>query len=241
VLDDDVWRYLPLGPLPTVIVGFFGLGLLLVVGCAPAQAHGGLLRSCWGMTTLAILAVTLSGGDSSLGRGVNLRPGAGIRVEFDNVNHALGAVNVLGNILMFVPLGWLSAVVVLHAPSVQVLVGLRRGALAGLVLSLAIEVLQYFLGRAADVDDVLLNTAGALLGASIGAALSTARRRHASATANGENGRRPQTSPTLPLQLRRALHLTSAHRQIRSLRCADTRNDAHVAYPDRGGSGRSWT
>lgn len=200
MLDDDVWRYLPLGPLPTVIVGFIGLGVLLAVGLRRSTGTRRLAAVLLGMTTVAILALTLGDGDASLGRGINLRPGAGIRAELDNVNHTLGVVNVLGNIVMFVPLGWLTAVVVLYAPSSEVLAGLRRGTLAGLMLSLAIEVSQYFLGRAADVDDVLLNTAGALLGASIGAALSVARRRHASESANGDTGRGPQASPrTLPL------------------------------------------
>lgn len=199
MLNDDVWRYLPLGPLPTVIVGLFGLGLLLAVGLRSSPGARRLASVLLGMAAIAILAVTLGGGDVSLGRSLSLRPGAGIRVEFGNVNHALGVINVLGNIVLFVPLGWLTAVVVLYAPTAQVLVGLRRGVLSGLLLSLAIEVSQYFLGRAADVDDVLLNTAGALLGALIGAALSAARRRHASAAANGENGWPPQALPTLPL------------------------------------------
>ncbi|MGZ4499066.1 MAG: VanZ family protein [Nocardioidaceae bacterium] len=200
MLDDDVWRYLPLGPLPTLIVGFVGLGLLLAVGARTSPGTRRLAAVLLGMTTLAILAVTLGGGDASFGRSVNLQPGAGIRAELDNVNHALGVVNILGNIVVFVPLGWLTAVLVLYAPSVGELRGLRRGALAGLVLSLTIEMSQYFLGRAADVDDVLLNTAGAVLGATIGAALSALRRRHLSAAANRETGLlRQAPSRSLPL------------------------------------------
>ena len=40
----------------------------------------------------------------------------------------------------------------------------RRLDRLGLGASTAIESIQYFIGRSADVDDVLLNTAGALLG-----------------------------------------------------------------------------
>lgn len=177
VLGDDVWRYLPLGPVATLMVGFVGLGLLLVVGLRSTLAVRRLTAVLLVMTTLAILAVTLGGGDISFGRSVNLRPGAGIRAELENVNHSLGVVNILGNILLFVPLGWLTAVAVLYDPPTGVWRGLRRGFLAGLVLSLSIEMLQYLLGRAADVDDVFLNAAGAAIGAAIGVALSAARRR----------------------------------------------------------------
>ena len=68
-------------------------------------------------------------------------------------------VNFLGNLAAFVPMGWL----------LLGLLGRRRLALrvAGLslVLSLIIEVLQGLSGRrVADVDDVILNTAGGLIG-----------------------------------------------------------------------------
>jgi glycopeptide antibiotics resistance protein len=163
------------------MVGLVGLGLLIAVGVRTSRGVRRLAAVLLGMTTFAILAITLGRGDASLGRSVNLRAGSGIRAELGNVNHALGVVNVLGNIILFVPLGWLTAVIVLHAPSTPALQGLRRGCLAGLALSLSIEVLQYFLGRAADVDDVLLNTAGAVLGAATGATLSAARRRRVAA------------------------------------------------------------
>ena len=102
VLADDVWRYLPLGPLPTVMVGFIGLGLLIATGLRTSTSVRRLVAALLGVTTLAILAITLGGGDATLGRSVNLRPGTGIRAELGNVNHALGVVNVVGNIIMFV-------------------------------------------------------------------------------------------------------------------------------------------
>jgi hypothetical protein len=57
----------------------------------------------------------------------------------DNVNHALGVVNVLGNIVLFVLLGWLIAVVVLYAPATGLMRGLKIGVLDGLALSLAVD------------------------------------------------------------------------------------------------------
>jgi len=75
----------------------------------------------------------------------------------------LALVNLLGNLVVFIPLGvglaWRSA-----AWSIWVLLG-------GMVaLSLGVEAAQYLLGvgRASDVDDVLMNSIGGGLGLLIG-------------------------------------------------------------------------
>ncbi|WP_165250098.1 VanZ family protein [Paludisphaera soli] len=68
-------------------------------------------------------------------------------------------VNIIGNVLVFTPLG--AAFVVLERPRPR----LGHAVLAGAALSSAIEVLQYQSGRRfTDVDDVILNTLGAGLG-----------------------------------------------------------------------------
>lgn len=75
-------------------------------------------------------------------------------------------IDVVGNVLLFVPLGLTFA-----AASTRVS---RWGRLAaatvsGALLSLLIEVMQLAMpSRASDVDDVLFNTLGALLGAVVG-------------------------------------------------------------------------
>ena len=74
-----------------------------------------------------------------------------------NINGSLGAVNVVGNTAMFVPAGFLTAMTLGW--------GVRRVSVAGLVLSVAIEPCQLALGRSADVDDLILNTTGAAIGA----------------------------------------------------------------------------
>jgi len=64
---------------------------------------------------------------------------------------------LLGNIIMFIPLGFFPAL-------------LWRGwrwwnaLLTGFCASVTIEFIQFFIGRSTDIDDVILNTAGALLG-----------------------------------------------------------------------------
>jgi glycopeptide antibiotics resistance protein len=91
--------------------------------------------------------------------------------------------DVLGNVLLFLPLGFVSAGAL----------GERRAALprlstavgCGLVLSVAIEAVQLLVpGRATDVDDVIFNALGTLVGAAlllvgerVVAARSRARRR----------------------------------------------------------------
>jgi len=79
------------------------------------------------------------------------------------VDHSLTrwivVVNILGNILIFVPIGFLVSVLTPHRP---------KGWLAlaiGLAISLTIEIVQLsFVIRVFDVDDLLLNSFGAWLG-----------------------------------------------------------------------------
>jgi glycopeptide antibiotics resistance protein len=69
------------------------------------------------------------------------------------------AVNFLGNILAFLPLGCLLPA--LH----RLFESAGRVALASFLLSGGIESLQYLSGRrVADIDDLLLNTSGGALG-----------------------------------------------------------------------------
>lgn len=177
VLNGDVWRYLPLPPIPTLVVAIVGLSLLVVASLRHDRTGRLLAAALLVATVMSILAVTLGGQSLGIGRTVNLHPGAGIRAELDNVNRWLGIVNVLGNLVMFVPLGWLVAVRALYSSATRVRQGIFRGVVVGVALSLAIEVSQYLLGRSADIDDVLLNTMGCALGAVMGASLSEVRRR----------------------------------------------------------------
>ncbi len=70
----------------------------------------------------------------------------------------ISLANVLGNILLFVPMGILLPVV---------FKGCRRWFQvipAGAAASIVIESIQYFFGRSADIDDVILNTLGTAAG-----------------------------------------------------------------------------
>ena len=84
-------------------------------------------------------------------------------------------VDVVGNVLLFVPLG-----LTLAAASTR---ATRWGRLAAAtasaaLLSVLIEVIQLAMpSRASDVDDVIFNTLGALVGAVVGAVAFAGRRR----------------------------------------------------------------
>lgn len=82
---------------------------------------------------------------------------------FQEIRRALRAQSywllfmLLGNIIMFMPIGFFPALL------------FRRwrwwkSLLAGLCTSVTIEFIQFFIGRSTDIDDVILNTAGALAG-----------------------------------------------------------------------------
>ncbi|MFP3940470.1 MAG: VanZ family protein, partial [Thermoanaerobaculia bacterium] len=75
------------------------------------------------------------------------------------------ASNVLGNVLLFVPVGLATAGLARERRAAARLAG---AVLAGVALSTAVELLQLLVpGRATDVDDVLFNGLGALVGASV--------------------------------------------------------------------------
>lgn len=68
-------------------------------------------------------------------------------------------INVVGNIVVFTPLGWLLPALTSRADT------LTRTLVIGFAVSLTIELLQLISAqRVADVDDLLLNVAGTFLG-----------------------------------------------------------------------------
>ena len=78
------------------------------------------------------------------------------REAFINGIRSYFYINFLGNILLFVPFGFL----------VPLLWNMTNGKviLYGCLASVFIEVCQLFLQRSTDVDDVILNTIGAAIG-----------------------------------------------------------------------------
>ena len=71
-------------------------------------------------------------------------------------------IDVIGNVLVFVPLG-IGLAGILPGNGRQMIL---RAALLGLLVSLTIELIQLTIPtRATDVDDLIFNTAGTMLGA----------------------------------------------------------------------------
>lgn len=122
-----------------------------------------------GVCVLAILAMTGRGALGNTDGEFSWRLGESIGGELSNINRELGLLNVFGNVLMFVPVGWLSA---LLAPRRAFVVG----ALSAAGLSIAIEVWQMLSGSFGDIDDVVLNAAGGLVGAVLAMVIRAVRK-----------------------------------------------------------------
>ena len=68
-------------------------------------------------------------------------------------------VNLAGNVVMFVPLGWLLP------ENFRILRGIFRTVLVAVLLICLVEALQFFTGLGScDIDDLILNTVGVLAG-----------------------------------------------------------------------------
>lgn len=67
-------------------------------------------------------------------------------------------LNILGNVLLFMPVGFLLPLV--KKPFEK----FYGTVLFALAFSLIVETAQYFIGRGCDIDDLMMNTLGAILG-----------------------------------------------------------------------------
>jgi glycopeptide antibiotics resistance protein len=161
----DVLRYVDGVSLAVIaVLGAVAVSMALFVrrrsGTAAAvHVLAAGLVAAWllGVVTGTGLAMTPGGGPGEF----NLVPGRGIGQQLHNYNRELGLTNLFGNVALFVP-GGLLLVWLLRGRAFAVVAGLA-------LLSVLIEVLQFLQGaRAADIDDVILNATGALLGAALG-------------------------------------------------------------------------
>lgn len=158
MFDDDVWRYMPFGPAASVGLGVVVVGLALYVAMGRSRWTRPIAAAALAACLVLIVVYTARGGLSDPDGGFSWRVGASIRAGFTNPNNQLGLINVFGNAAMFVPVGWFVATL---KPRRPILVG----ACCALAFSSAVEYGQMLSGSAGDVDDLLLNTSGGLLGA----------------------------------------------------------------------------
>lgn len=151
----DATGYLGKGMVAIVIFLLLYEGILLWKG----RRISWLERIClalFGVYLTVILAITVSpvyGFSTKVNElEINMKPFAVL------VNGRLNPMNLFGNIAMFMPIGFL-----LPLMSRKMQHGIRA-ILVGSFLSVLIEFLQVFLRRGTDIDDVILNTIGTVIG-----------------------------------------------------------------------------
>ncbi|MER5729812.1 VanZ family protein [Streptomyces sp. NPDC002138] len=115
------------------------------------------------MVAFSVLLARLTLEPSAASEGLiysNVHPGRSMRAYIDHGTAREAARQLGGNLLLGVPFGVLLPVLLPRAR------GLARVALATAAVMLLVELVQGALvtGRAFDIDDVILNTSGALLG-----------------------------------------------------------------------------
>lgn len=102
-----------------------------------------------------ILFSLLTNSETNIGGGYNIIPFTEIsRYTFGS---NLFKLNVLGNILAFIPLGYFVSFYIRPKKVWPVLV-------VSTIISTSVEFIQLFIGRTFDVDDIILNVLGAILG-----------------------------------------------------------------------------
>ena len=104
---------------------------------------------------ILLLFELLTGAENNSGTGINLVPFSEIfRYE---IGSKMFIYNVLGNILLFIPYGYFVSRYVNAKSVYQIFI-------VSLITSFTVELLQVRLGRSFDVDDIILNVAGGILG-----------------------------------------------------------------------------
>ncbi len=95
------------------------------------------------------------------GEGVNVVPFRAISQYMEHFNVEVLGINLIGNIVMFIPWGFGLVLLWKKNRHPAVIAAFSLG------LPLLIETCQLFIGRSVDVDDLLLNFTGSCLGAGI--------------------------------------------------------------------------
>ncbi len=166
----DVLRALfdEVGYTPTRLLVATLAGIVIIVGAVFAVWRGperGARAAVW--VTLAVVMAGILVATVGLGlaehEGRSLRNGD----PFETIRHDYrtgtisGAINLWGNVLLFMPLGACIAWLARGFSLVRILWAVTIGGM----FSACIEITQLTQERMTDIDDVILNTSGALLGA----------------------------------------------------------------------------
>lgn len=131
-------------------VGFFCMYMTALM----ALALEGEYRNPAGMLGAAMERI-------ATGEGINMVPFRTMRTLFRHFNTDAFLVNIVGNVVMFMPWGF--GLVLLWSRKRRVV----SVAAHSLLLPLFIETAQLFIGRNVDVDDIILNFIGGCAGAGL--------------------------------------------------------------------------
>ncbi len=86
--------------------------------------------------------------------------------------YAVSALNLLSNILLFSPMGIFMPLLWHKFRSIKYVVE------TGIIISVCVEVIQLLVGRSCDIDDVILNTVGILIGFMVYKLIETLKLKH---------------------------------------------------------------
>lgn len=166
VILQEIAGYCLIGLIFIVCLGVFWLPVFLLMKRRMSfrkQAAYFLFTACilviLAATVLDVFLIGLLGGEDILAaeRLINIVPFRVFTEAWAMGGHKQIA-QIIANILMFVPLGFLTPAAFPKMRSWQ------KTALSMALFSFSIEFVQYFIGRCADVDDFMLNTAGGIAG-----------------------------------------------------------------------------
>lgn len=121
-----------------------------------------VLLTLFAIYFIVLLKITIFRASNSETQNVNLSPFITITEYLKSIlkgNRIIGISNILGNIIIFLPFGYMTA---LLFPNMR---NLTRILVLAVIFSLTIEVFQYvFACGRADIDDIILNTLGGAAG-----------------------------------------------------------------------------
>ena len=98
VFDDDVWRYMPLGPVPSLALASVGAAAAIYVAVVRSRATRALAVTMLVASVMIVLAYTARGALSNDDGEFSWRLGESIRAELRNINTSLGLLNVFGDV-----------------------------------------------------------------------------------------------------------------------------------------------
>lgn len=173
------------------LLTFFVLAILGYLGCFAVKRHNPGKKAIWQIalwTYLGAIFCTTVLPDVDFGiytqtgkpyfeilsrtnemRGLNLIPFRTILEEITGIpglapedRFSIALLNILGNLLLYVPVGFLLP------RAYKKFAKLGTVLLFGLILSCIFEILQYLFGGSADIDDVLVHLVGLAAGYGLG-------------------------------------------------------------------------